>query len=61
MTAEWIQDNTQHWFTPGGDSVYVCSNCGGGRHVFGIESWENQPKICPDCGAEMINAMEVTK
>lgn len=59
--AEWteyvyINKNT---FTPGGDSVWICSNCGGGRHVFGIESTESQPKICPDCGEKMTNAIEV--
>ena len=48
--AEWIEDNKK-WFTPGGDPVWICSNCGGGRHVFGIES--------PDCGEKMTNAIEV--
>ena len=56
--AEWIKDN-RTWFTPGGDPVWICSNCGGGTHVFGIESTESQPKICPDCGEKMTNAIEI--
>ena len=57
--AEWISDNVHTWITPGGDMVWICSNCGGGRHVFGIESMESQPKTCPDCGETMSNAVEV--
>lgn len=54
MESKWIKDNTQVWFTPGGDSVWICENCGGGRHVYGIENI-NEPLVeCPDCGAEMI-------
>lgn len=59
VEAEWIMEKDYHWVTPGGDPVWTCSNCGGGKHVFGIESMESQPKICPDCGATMTNAKEV--
>lgn len=45
----WKEDNTSHWFTPGGDPVWICPVCGGGRHVYGIEN-ANEPKTeCPDC------------
>ena len=57
--AEWSRDNAHTWITPGSDPVWICGNCGGGRHVFGIESTESQPKICPDCGETMSNAVEV--
>lgn len=57
--AEWVMDDTHCWITPGGDPVWICSNCGGGRHVFGIESTESQPKVCPDCGEIITNAKEV--
>lgn len=51
--AEWIQDDSQTWFTPGGNPVWICSNCGGGRHVYGIENVEESKTICPDCLAKM--------
>lgn len=51
MQADWIKDSG-HWFTPGGDPVWVCNNCGCGRHVYGIEN--NHPlHTCPQCGCEM--------
>ena len=51
IIANWIQDNSDIWFTPGGDAVWVCSNCGGGKHVFGTEAFDDQPSISPDCRA----------
>ena len=45
----WIKDTTHSWITPGGDPVWICPVCGGGRHVYGIESRE-QKLVCPDCG-----------
>lgn len=41
--------------TPGGDPYYVCSNCNQGGHCYGIEHLTPHPKICPNCGAKMIN------
>lgn len=58
--ANWIIDeNKKGYFTLGGDPIWCCSNCGGGSHVFGVESTESQSKICKDCGAIMDNAIEV--
>ena len=44
--------------TPGGDPVWACSNCGRGRHVYGIEHGtygsdiaDGQWVACPNCGA----------
>lgn len=59
--AKWIKDTTQRWITPGGDPVWCCSDCLGGRHVFGIENCDDQPNICPDCGAKMENAQKVVR
>ncbi|MCR4846060.1 MAG: hypothetical protein K5865_04915 [Eubacterium sp.] len=44
----WQKDTTPGWITPGGDPVWICPVCGGGRHVYGIEN--NEPQVvCPDC------------
>ena len=48
----WIKDISENWFTPGGDPVFVCKACGGGKHVYGIE--HNHPlEECPDCHRKM--------
>ena len=52
--AKWIQDNSQTWFTPGGDPVWICSNCGGGRHVYGIENIDEPKLVCPECANKMM-------
>jgi rubrerythrin len=49
------------YFTPGGDPVWMCSECGKGIHVYGIEANSYNSDItdghqwvaCPNCGAEM--------
>ena len=48
------------WCTPGGDPVWECSECGKGRHVYGVEASTYQHDIadgqwvsCPNCGARM--------
>lgn len=48
------------FFTPGGDPVWRCSECGKGRHVFGIEHGtygadvsDGQWLACPNCMAIM--------
>ncbi len=57
--AEWIMEENYNWSRLRRDPFWTCSICGGGKHIFGIESVESQPKICPDCGATMTNAKEV--
>ena len=57
-TGHWVQ---VHGFaTPGGDPVWECSECGKGRHVYGIEHGsygadiaDGQWVACPNCGAIM--------
>ena len=49
------------YFTPGGDPVWKCSECGKGTHVYGIEANSYNKDItdghqwvtCPNCGADM--------
>ena len=48
------------FFTPGGDPVWQCSECGKGRHVYGIEHGtygadvsDGQWLACPNCMAIM--------
>ncbi len=61
MAILWIQDNTRHYFTPGGDPVWICGNCGEGKHVYGIEN-VNEPKCkCPDCGCEIKYPWQIKK
>ena len=57
--GKWIKASGS-WCTPGGDPVWECSECGKGRHVYGIE-WrsygndvaDGQWVSCPNCGADM--------
>lgn len=48
---KWVRDNTNNYFTPGGDPVWICPVCGGDRHVMGIETLDNEHYRCRDCGA----------
>lgn len=48
------------YFTPGGDPVWACSECGKGIHVYGVEHGtygrdiaDGQWVACPNCGAIM--------
>lgn len=45
----WIKDKSKY-FTPGGDPVWICPYCGGGRHVYGVENTNEPMKECSDCG-----------
>ena len=57
--GKWVKARGS-WFTPGGDSVWECSECGKGLHVYGIEHGsygagisDGQWVSCPNCGAKM--------
>lgn len=57
--GKWIKARGS-WCTPGGDPVWECSECGKGRHVYGIEHGtygadvaDGQWVSCPNCGALM--------
>ena len=54
-TGKWVK-HSGNWFTPGGDMVWECSECGKGVHVYGIEYGtygadvsDGQWKACPNC------------
>ena len=57
--GKWLK--VSGYFTPGGDPVWKCSECGKGIHVYGIEANSynsdftdgHQWVACPNCGAEM--------
>ena len=56
--GEWIK--VSGYATPGGDPVWECSECGKGRHVYGIEASSYQRDVsdqqwvaCPNCGTKM--------
>lgn len=57
--GRWIE--VGGYFTPGGDPVWKCSECGKGTHVYGIEANSYNGDItnghqwvaCPNCGAKM--------
>ena len=57
--GEWVI--VHGLYTPGGDPVWKCSNCGKGVHVYGVEHGsygadmaDHQWVACPNCGAVMI-------
>lgn len=57
--GRWVKAKGR-WCTPGGDPVWECSECGKGRHVYGIEHGtygsdiaDGQWVSCPNCGAKM--------
>lgn len=59
VRGKWIRAKGS-WCTPGGDPVWECSECGKGRHVYGIEHGtygadvaDSQWAACPNCGAKM--------
>lgn len=58
-TGKWVKHQGD-WFTPGGDMVWECSECGKGVHVYGTEYGtygadvsDGQWKACPNCTALM--------
>ena len=57
--GKWVKSK-ESWFTPGGDPVWECSECGKGRHVYGVEHGSYSSDVadgqwvsCPNCGAIM--------
>ena len=59
VRGKWVKARGS-WCTPGGDPVWECSECGKGRHVYGIEHGsygagvaDGQWVACPNCGAWM--------
>ena len=59
VRGKWVKARGS-WCTPGGDPVWECSECGKGRHVYGIEHGtygadvaDGQWVSCPNCGADM--------
>lgn len=57
--GKWVKA-VGDWCTPGGDPVWECSECGKGRHVYGVEASTYQHDVadgqwvaCPNCGAKM--------
>lgn len=54
--GHWVK--VDGYVTPGGDSVWKCSECGKGLHVYGIEYGtygadvaDGQWVTCPNCGS----------
>ena len=47
--GRWIKANGS-WATPGGDPVWECSECGKGRHVYGIEHEHTEATLQPISG-----------
>ena len=61
VRGRWVK--VGGFVTPGGDPVWECSECGKGRHVYGIEHGtygadvsDGQWVSCPNCGADMKEA-----
>lgn len=46
--GQWIKSK-KRVFTPGGDPLWQCSNCGQGEHVYGVGTADNFLRKCPDC------------
>lgn len=62
-TGRWVKAEGS-FITPGGDEVWCCSECGKGRHVYGVEHStygadvsDDQWVACPNCGARMDTAI----
>jgi len=48
--GKWIEEDLSGYFTPGGNSIYHCSECG---HTEGPWPHPRLTNFCPNCGAEM--------
>ena len=48
--GEWIKEDLSGYLTPGGNSIYHCSECG---HKEGPWPHPRLTNFCPSCGADM--------
>lgn len=48
--GEWIEEDLSGYLTPGGNSIYHCSECG---HTEGPWPHPRLTNFCPSCGADM--------
>lgn len=48
--GEWIEEDLSGYLTPGGNSIYHCSECG---HKEGPWPHPRLTNFCPSCGADM--------
>lgn len=48
--GEWIKEDLSGYLTPGGNSIYHCSECG---HTEGPWPHPRLTNFCPSCGANM--------
>lgn len=53
MNKIW-EEVHENLFTPGGDPVWQCPICKGGRHVYGVENADEVHDECPDCHTKLI-------
>ena len=53
MNKIW-EEVHENLFTPGGDPIWQCPVCKGGRHVYGIENADEIYDECPDCHTKLI-------
>lgn len=48
--GEWVKEDLSDCLTPGGNSIYHCSEC---DHTEGPWPHPRLSNFCPNCGAEM--------
>ena len=48
--GEWIKEDLSGYLTPGGNSIFHCSECG---HTEGPWPRPRLTNFCPSCGADM--------
>lgn len=48
--GEWLKEDLSGYLTPGGNSIYHCSECG---HTEGPWPHPRLTNFCPSCGADM--------
>ena len=58
--GEWIK-SSKCAFTPDGDPLWECGECGCGEHVYGIENCNEPKRYCPDCGSYNLYPWEEKK